>query len=79
MNRLLHNDSARRGRKGKKPALRQEMADVPDDIEDIFFDIDAILERYARHHSRNNKIRRKIEMLHEEQLLQQELGKSYNS
>jgi hypothetical protein len=79
MNRLLHNDFARRGRKRKKPALRQEAADVSDDFEDVFSDIDDILERHARHYSRNNNIRRKIEMLHGEQLLEQELSDSYNS
>jgi hypothetical protein len=80
MNRLLHNDSVeRRGRKGKKPALRQEVADVLDDIEDVFFDIDTILEKHASHHSRSNEIRRKIERLREEQLLHQELGDSYYS
>ena len=80
LNRLLQNETGRpRGRKLVKPAYRAEPDDDMDDLAVLSDEIEVILDRHEARNLQNTEVRRRIEMLREEQWLQRELSDIYDS
>jgi hypothetical protein len=77
MGRLLCSDAGKL--RGRRPAQREHSLEPEDEMAEILHDIDAILKRHSRRDLLNTEIRRRIEMLREEQRLQQELTDIYDA
>ena len=77
MGRLLCSDAGKL--RGRKPMRRELSLEPEEDMAEIFHDIDAILKRHSTSDLQNTEIRRRIEMLREEQRLQRELTEIYDT
>jgi hypothetical protein len=77
MGRLLCSDAGKL--RGRRPAQREHSPEAEDDMAEILQDIDAILKRQSSRDLMNTEIRRRIEMLREDQWLQQELTDIYDA